>query len=134
MFACWHDWKGGLSFATRMLSEGYPLWMPLVLVGWMEVRHLRRARWCVVVAGSYSVLYQLVNIAVFDQVATQPFLYETAFGREHGRWYPWRPDEHFFVLYVVHYGPLATLKSISWTFAQFLLCSAAVIFGLRPVW
>src|SRR5205807_1214344 len=49
LFAKWHDWQGGLTFTTRMLSEGYPLWMPLVLVGWDRLRACQPARVAVVV-------------------------------------------------------------------------------------
>lgn len=134
MFSCWHDWKGGLTFATRMLCEGYPLWMPLVLVGWQQIRHLVWARNLAVAAGIYSVAYQLVNIAVFDRVCTQPFLYESAFVRSAGRWYPWQPAEHFFALHIRHFGVLTTLTYVGRTSICFLLLVPAVIFALKPLW
>gem|GEM_PF-3197260 len=37
LFARWHDWQGGLTPASRMLCEGYPLLLPLIVVGWEAV-------------------------------------------------------------------------------------------------
>jgi hypothetical protein len=119
LFAKWHDWQGGLTFTTRMLSEGYPLWMPLVMVGWDRLRGYGSARVAVMAAGAYSVLYQLVNLATFD--ATTPL---NALHR------PWTPRDHFFVVHLTHFGAAATLKSVAVSALQFVCCAAGVLLAL----
>jgi len=51
-----------------MLCEGYPLWLPLALVGWNRLRAYRWATGAALAAGVYSVAYHLVNLATFDAV------------------------------------------------------------------
>src|SRR5581483_3667748 len=84
LFAHRNQWQGGLDFATRYLSEGYPLWMPLTAVGWNTARRSLVGKVFVIVAGTWSVAYQLANIATFDAI--------TAYNPVHA---PWNPSEHF---------------------------------------
>jgi hypothetical protein len=121
LFAKWHDWQGGLTFASRMLSEGYPLWMPLVMLGWDRLRNHRPARAALVAAGAYSVLYQLANLATFDAT--------TALNTKH---LPWTPRDHFFVVHVAQFGASATLKAVNVTALAFVGCAAAFVVLLRP--
>ncbi|OAI41719.1 hypothetical protein AYO40_02400 [Planctomycetaceae bacterium SCGC AG-212-D15] len=101
LFAKWHDWQGGLTFTSRMLSEGYPLWMPLVMVGW---NHLRRFGWALratAIAGAWSFLYELVNITTFDR--TNPL---------NAPHLPWTVQDHFFVVHWRVFGAAETLRSV----------------------
>jgi hypothetical protein len=67
LFALFLDWQDGLTFTTRTLSEGYPLWMPLVAVGWLSWRHHPWAVPTVAAAGIWAVLYQAVNLSTFNR-------------------------------------------------------------------
>ena len=120
LFAKWHDWQGGLTFATRMLSEGYPLWMPLVLIGWKSVRNYKPARAAVLIGGAYSVIYQLANLATFD--ATTPL------NAPHR---PWTPQDHFFIVHVSHFGAAATLQAVAMAALLFLGCVTVLLMVLR---
>lgn len=133
MFACWHDWKGGLTFTTRMLSEGYPLWMPLVVVGWNVVRGVTVARWFTFIAGAYAVFYQLVNVAIFDAVMAPAILMESTFVRA-SRQYPWSPRDHFLLLYMANFGFSAALQSMASTLLRFFFGLMAVGLATRPLW
>src|SRR5262249_47612878 len=116
LFAKWHDWQGGLTFTTRMLSEGYPLWMPLVMVGWDRVRGHGWARVGVAAAGAWSVLYQLANLATFD--ATTPL---------NTKHLPWTPRDHFFVVHIAEFGAAATLKAVVVSALEFVGVCAGLL-------
>lgn len=122
LFALWHDWQGGLTFSTRMLCEGYPLWLPLALVGWTRVREWAWARIAVLVAGGYSVVYHLVNVATFDAV--------TPMNPVH---WPWVPREHYLALHWATFGASATLQAIAGTVALFVACVVVLAFALAPL-
>lgn len=134
MFACWHDWKGGMTFSSRMLCEGYPLWMPLVVLGWKQIEHLSWARRLAIAAGIFAVVYELANVAVFDRVTPTEILSESVFGGRERRLYPWLPNEHFFALYVRHFGLWSAVRDVSLTSGLFVVCCAAVILAWRPFW
>jgi hypothetical protein len=122
-YARWYDWQGGFVPSTRMLCDGYPLWMPLALLGWERVRHRPGARPLLAAAAAWSVLYQVVGISVFDGLAhrdTPPNL-------------PWQPWHHFWVEHAVRYGPLSTLGHIARTLALFGLCAAVTAYVLARV-
>jgi hypothetical protein len=121
LFAKWHDWQGGLTFTTRMLSEGYPLWMPLVMVGWERLRNHALARATVAAAGVYSVLYQLANLATFDATTPLNTLH-----------LPWTPRDHFFIVHLTHFGAAATLKAVAVSALMFAACAAGLLLLLRP--
>jgi hypothetical protein len=121
LFALWHDWQGGLTFSTRMLSEGYPLWMPLVLVGWNWISRYRWALGPVLVAGLCSVAYHLANLAIFDAV--------TPLNPVHR---PWSPADHYFPLHVRAFGAWATIQAVLVTVGWFALWSGFLLLVLRP--
>jgi hypothetical protein len=118
LMAHWYDWQGGLSFASRMISEGYPLLLPLMMVGWNKVRARSWGLKLVTVACLCGVLYQLVGIAVFDAVTplAPPHL-------------PWRPGEHFYAVYVRHYGIAPAALAVAGTILQFVAvgCLAGIV-------
>jgi hypothetical protein len=123
LFAKWHDWQGGLTFATRMLSEGYPLWMPLVMVGWHWLREYRWSLAAVTAAGAWSVLYQLANLATFDAT--------TGLNTKH---LPWTPHDHFFAVHLSHYGAAATVKAVTVGALSFVAAGVALlVFLLLPL-
>jgi hypothetical protein len=121
LFAKWYDWQGGLVFATRMLSEGYPLWLPLVVIGWKSVRGYPHALLVVTVLCAYSVVYQLVNLALFDRT--------TLLNPKH---LPWSPRDHFFVFHVRHFGMYETVGSILLSGCLFLVIASLLVVVLRP--
>jgi hypothetical protein len=120
LFARWHDWQGGLTPSARMLCEGYPLLVPLIVVGWQSVARLRHGKWLLAAAGVWSVGWQLQAIAVFDEVSTINPPND-----------PWRVDKHFFVVYVRHFGAGAAAWAVAKRVGLFLLVSATAIMALR---
>jgi hypothetical protein len=122
LFAKWHDWQGGLTFTTRMLSEGYPLWMPLVMVGWNAIRSRPWAVPLTAAAGAWSVVYNLVNLATFDRTCALNALHQ-----------PWTLQDHFFVVHLAHYGPVETLKSVAISVGLFAICMAGLVVALQPI-
>jgi hypothetical protein len=120
LFAKWHDWQGGMTFATRMLSEGYPLWIPLALVGWQRLRVYRAAWAAAATAGIFAVLYQLLNLATFD--ATTPLCTKHL---------PWSPVDHFFVVHVRYFGGAATVRAVAAAVTAFAACAAVLLIALR---
>jgi hypothetical protein len=122
LFAHRNQWQGGLDFSTRYLSEGYPLWMPLVMVGWNAVRPWRGGKLFLAIAGAWSVLYQLANIATFDAI--------THLNPPH---IPWDPRRHFFMVYLGEWGWRSAARAILLTVAQFVLCVLALACMLRPL-
>lgn len=125
LFAHRNQWQGGLDFATRYLSEGYPLWMPLVAVGWNSVRGSVVGKAFVAAAGAWSVLYQVANIATFDAI--------TEFNPPH---VPWNPGRHFLMVFVEKHGLPAAGIAVANALARFTLFSLAIgyalVFFLRP--
>jgi hypothetical protein len=121
LFARWHDWQGGLTFATRMLSEGYPLLLPLTAVGWNRLRHEPWATRMFVISAVWSVLYQIIGIATFDRVSLDnpPHL-------------PWQPMHHFFLLYALRFGIWTTLLAVTITIAQLCVCIGSAVYVLAP--
>lgn len=121
LFARWHDWQGGLAFASRMLSEGYPLLVPLLAIGWERVRHNRTARTAVAVAVGWSILYQIVGVATFDAI--------TGDDPQHR---PWTLRDHFYAVYWFKFGTAALLVATAKTLAFFLAACTFVAFVLAP--
>jgi hypothetical protein len=121
LMAKWHDWQGGLTFSTRMLSEGYPLWMPLVAVGWLRIRDRSWAVPAIAAAGTWAFLYELFNLAVFDGTfpLAPPHL-------------PWTLQDHFFLVHVAHFGVLATARDVAIHVMLFLVFGGLLVVGLRP--
>jgi hypothetical protein len=117
LFAWWYDWQGGLSFSSRMLSEGYPLWLPLVALGWNTVRPFGVARWLFFAAAVWSVAYQLVGVALFDAVSGDNPPHD-----------PWHLGRHFYALYIARHGVAEALAAIGVTAALFLTSSAIVAY------
>ena len=76
LMAKWHDWQGGQTFTSRMICEGYPLWMPLVMEGWNRLRARPWALLAAVEAGIWSVGYELANLSTFDQTTPLNTLHE----------------------------------------------------------
>jgi hypothetical protein len=114
LYAHWYDWHGVIP-SSRMLSDGYPLWMPLAMVGWNRVRRWPGALWLATAAGLWSVLYEIVGIAVFSD------LHQIKPPPQH---FPWQLPHHFWVEHVMHFGLLPTLQGIALTLTQFVLCAA----------
>jgi hypothetical protein len=121
LMAKWHDWQGGLTFTTRMLSEGYPLMMTLVAVGWLRIRAQRWAVPSVACAGVWAVLYELFNLATFDETAKLNTLH-----------LPWTVMDHFFVVHVVNFGVVATVKAVAIHVALFIACAGVLVVAMRP--
>lgn len=121
LFSRWYDWQGGLTFASRMLSEGYPLLLPLLAVGWERVRSQRWALPFVVIAGTWAVLYQAVGVATFDAVSLDnpPHL-------------PWQPRAHYYLLHVDRFGWLTTLGVVAQTLALLIGVAIGAFYVLRP--
>jgi hypothetical protein len=121
LFAKWHDWQGGLTFTTRMLSEGYPLWMPLCLVGWNRLRNLRLVvpASLMIGIGIWSVLYQLVNLSTFDRTSELNTIH-----------LPWTVQDHFFVVHLRYFGIEATVRSVAVNLVLFLGCATFVAVSL----
>jgi hypothetical protein len=121
LFAHRNEWQGGLDFSSRYLSEGYPLWMPLVVVGWERVRRAPAAVPLVAAAGLWAVLYQLVNIATFDALtaANPPHL-------------PWQPLQHFVCQYVRRFGLAVAVVAALVTIGKFAACAAGCGYVLAP--
>jgi hypothetical protein len=104
LFCCWHDWWGGLTFASRMLTEAYPMLLPLTMVGWKAVCMRRRMVILVIVAGVCAVVYQIIGVATFDRISnSNPPMME------------WQPARHFYWLYVEQFGILSLFGAVSWT-------------------
>jgi hypothetical protein len=118
--AKWHDWQGGLTFTSRMISEGYPLWMVLVIEGWNAVRDRPWALPVTVYAGIWSVVYELVNLSTFDQTTPLNTLHE-----------PWTPWDHFFWVHVTHFGPWQTALLVSRSVFLFAIASFFIAYALR---
>jgi hypothetical protein len=116
LYAHWYDWHGIIP-SSRMLSDGYPLWMPLNMMGWNRIRHRPRALWLVTAAGVWSVLYQIVGIAVFAD------LFQIEPPPEH---VPWQLRHHFWVEHVAHFGLWPTLEGIALTLIQFGVCATVL--------
>jgi hypothetical protein len=114
LFCLWHDWWGGLTFASRMLAEAYPLFLPLILVGWNRVSRYPFALPLVVAAGTWSVLYQVIGVATFDPIC------ELA-----PRDWEWDLSRHFYVLYVQQFGWVAFLQAVGRTLS--VLAAIAVV-------
>jgi hypothetical protein len=104
LFCLWHDWWGGLTFASRMLAEAYPLLLPLILVGWNRVASHPMALPLVIAAGAWSVLYQAIGVATFDPICEL-----------NPRDWEWNPSRHFYVLYVVQFGWLMFFQAVART-------------------
>lgn len=115
LFAHRNEWQGGLDFATRYLSEGYPLWMPLVAIGWNRARIWRGGHAFLAIAGGWSVFYQLANLATFDMI--------TSLNPKH---VPWDPRQHFFMVVLGHRGPVAAAQAVLWSLLKFALCAATL--------
>ncbi len=121
LFARWHDWQGGLTFSTRMLSEGYALWLPLAAVGWEWIRKRPCAGLFLGVAGAWSILYQVIGVATFDAVS----VYEPPH-------LPWQPGQHFFVLHARWFGLLSTLSAVLITAAALCFWAFITAYVLAP--
>jgi hypothetical protein len=121
LFAHRNQWQGGLDFSSRYLSEGYPLWMPLVMVGWNRLKHHRLALPSLIAAGTWSWFYQVINIATFDAVTPM-----NAFHR------PWNPLDHFFVHYLRHFGIGSAVAAILFTIGEFAVCATVCFLALVP--
>ncbi len=119
LFAHRNQWQGGLDFATRYLSEGYPLWMPLAAVGWSAAMRSAGGRVFVAVAGTWSVLYQLANIATFDAI--------TELNPQH---IPWEPRRHFLIVFVDKYGIWAAFTAFLGALVRLALCSIVLFYVL----
>jgi hypothetical protein len=115
LYARWYDWHGIIP-SSRMLCDGYPLWMPLAVVGWNRLRRRPGSVALVTAAGVWSVMYHIVGIAVFAD------LFQIKPPPQH---VPWQPRHHFWVEHVAHFGLLPTLNGIALTLLQFGLCAAA---------
>jgi hypothetical protein len=122
LMAKWHDWQGGLTFTSRMISEGYPLWMILVMEGWNRLRDRPWALPATAAAGAWSVAYELVNLATFDRTTPLNTLHE-----------PWTPWDHFFWVHVSHptLGPWQTVLLVSRAVTLFIIVGIVVIYALR---
>lgn len=121
LLAKWHDWQGGLTFSNRMISEGYPLWMPLVMEGWNRLRSHVWAVRLTAAAGIWSVLYELVNLSTFDRTAE--------LNTEH---LPWSLPDHFFWVHVENFGVPATLRAVAVHGVLFVACAGVLLVVLRP--
>jgi hypothetical protein len=120
-YARWYGWDGGLVPSTRLLCDGYPLWIPLVLVGWNAVRHQPRAAAVVAVLGVWSVAYHVVGVALFDAITDL-----------NAPSSPWRPADHYVALHVGRYGLPATLGTIALTAVEFVVAAAVTAYVLAP--
>jgi hypothetical protein len=115
-YSRWHEWMGGLVFASRFLCDGYPLGLLLVAEGWNEFRQRAWAWGALLLAGLWSIAYQTVGVATFDVVSLHAPPHD-----------PWMPTRHFYALFVAERGLAATLRALARTTCQLAL---ALVLGV----
>lgn len=120
LMAKWHDWQGGQTFTSRMICEGYPLWMPLVMEGWNRVRARPLAHPTVAAISVYSVVYELVNLSTFDQTTPLNTLHE-----------PWTVEDHFFVVHIRYFGAWQTILLVARSVFLFIFAGLGIVLALR---
>ena len=104
-----------------MLSEGYPLLVPLMAVGWNRVRSWSPAGLLAAGAGLWSVFYQIQGIATFDAITSldPPNL-------------PWQPSQNFLLVYIRQFGLPAAIKAFFLTLGLFGLVAVVAAYVFAP--